>query len=84
MMRPLVFDYQTDRAVTEIEDEYLFGDSLLVAPFMEENQTSRKVYLPEGKWHNLFTGRRYEGRKWHESDRKSRLPVYIKADAMEK
>lgn len=81
MMRPLVFDYQADRAVTDIEDEYLFGDSLLVAPFMEENQTSRKVYLPEGKWHDLFTGRCYEGKKWHESDRKSRLPVYIKADA---
>lgn len=81
MMRPLVFDYQADRAVTDIEDEYLFGDSLLVAPFMEEDQTSRKVYLPEGKWHDLFTGRCYEGKKWHESDRKSRLPVYIKADA---
>lgn len=81
MMRPLVFDYQADRAVTDIEDEYLFGDSLLVAPFMEEDQTSRKVYLPEGKWHDLFTGRCCEGKKWHESDRKSRLPVYIKADA---
>ena len=81
MMRPLLFDYQADRAVTDIEDEYLFGDSLLVAPFMEEDQTSRKVYLPEGKWHDLFTGRCYEGKKWHESDRKSRLPVYIKADA---
>lgn len=81
MMRPLVFDYQTDRTVADIEDEYLFGDSLLVAPFMEEDQTSRRVYLPEGKWHDLFTGRCYEGRKWHESDRKSRLPVYIKADA---
>lgn len=81
MMRPLVFDYQADRAVTDIEDEYLFGDSLLVAPFIEEDQTSRKVYLPEGKWHDLFTGRCYEGKKWHESDRKSRLPVYIKADA---
>ena len=81
MMRPLVFDYQADRAVNDIEDEYLFGDSLLVAPFIEEDQTSRKVYLPEGKWHDLFTGRCYEGKKWHESDRKSRLPVYIKADA---
>ena len=81
MMRPLVFDYQTDRTAADIEDEYLFGDSLLVAPFMEEDQTSRKVYLPEGKWHDLFTGRCYEGKKWHESDRKSRLPVYIKADA---
>ena len=81
MMRPLVFDYQTDRTVADIEDEYLFGDSLLVAPFMEEDQTSRRVYLPEGKWHDLFTGRCYEGKKWHESDRKSRLPVYIKADA---
>ena len=82
MMRPLIFDYQTDRTVADIEDEYLFGDSLLVAPFMEENQTYRKVYLPEGKWHDLFTGRCYEGKKWHESDKKSRLPVYIKADAM--
>ena len=49
MMRPLVYDFQEDSNVINLEDEYLFGNSMLVAPIMEENQTSRKVYLPEGQ-----------------------------------
>lgn len=79
MMRPLVYDFQEDSNVINLEDEYLFGNSMLVAPLMEENQTSRKVYLPEGQWFDFFTNKCYEGEKWIDSDPETKLPVYVKS-----
>ena len=81
MMRPLIYDFQTDQNVIDLEDEYLFGDQLLIAPFMEENITTRKVYLPEGQWYDFFTNKCYEGKQWYISDEESRMPVYVKAGA---
>ncbi len=81
MMRPLIYDFQTDQNVIDLEDEYLFGDELLIAPFMEENITTRKVYLPEGKWYDFFTNKCYEGKQWYISDEESRMPVYVKSGA---
>lgn len=48
VMRPLFFDFYKDKTAWEIEDEYMFGPDILVAPVMEENTSERKVYLPEG------------------------------------
>ncbi len=58
LARHLVLAYQNDKNVYDIEDEYLFGDAFLVAPELY-GQSSREVYLPEGKWMNLFTGEEY-------------------------
>lgn len=81
MMRPLIYDFQTDPNVIDLEDEYLFGDQLLIAPFMEENITTRKVYLPKGQWYDFFTNKCYEGKQWYISDEESRMPVYVKSGA---
>ena len=81
MMRPLIYDFQTDQNVIDLEDEYLFGDELLIAPFIEENITTRKVYLPEGQWYDFFTNKCYEGKQWYISDEESRMPVYVKSGA---
>ena len=47
VQRPLVFDHQDDPMVRDLDDEYLFGRDLLVAPVLEPGQTSRQVYLPD-------------------------------------
>lgn len=44
----------------EIDDQYMAGDSLLIAP-MFAGETTRKVYLPKGVWYDFDTGERYEG-----------------------
>ena len=59
LVRHLVLAYQNDVNVYNIEDEFLFGDGLLVAPVLDDS-TLRDVYLPEGRWQNLFTGEVYE------------------------
>ena len=53
-VRALVFDYGKDLQARNVDDEYLFGDSLLVAPMTIEDGVERRVYLPEGKWHEFW------------------------------
>lgn len=55
-IRALVMDYEEDLQARNVDDEYLFGDSLLVAPMTLEDGTWRKVYLPAGKWHDFWEG----------------------------
>lgn len=61
MMCHLVYDFPDDSNVIDLEDEYMFGRSLLIAPVTEEGASSRKVYLPEGIWLDFWTGKEYEG-----------------------
>lgn len=78
LARPLVVEYQQDPTVYNIGDEYLFGDSLLVAPiFTEEN--SRRIYLPVGEWTDWWTGERIAGSQWilREVDVET-MPLYIR------
>ena len=64
VQKPLVFEFQDDPATRDIDDEYLFGDHLLVAPVFEEGCTARQVYLPEGTWHHWHTGEKFAGREY--------------------
>jgi alpha-D-xyloside xylohydrolase len=50
IMRPLFFAYQSEENLSDIWDEYLYGDSLLVAPVTTAKATKRSVYLPPGLW----------------------------------
>ena len=61
MMRALVMDFHTDRKVYDVNDEYMFGKSILVAPVTDSSGT-RPVYLPEGSnWIDFWTGETYAG-----------------------
>lgn len=61
-MRPLLFDFMEDENTWQIEDEYLFGDLLLVAPVMEYKARKRRVYLPRNTvWKNVWTGECSQG-----------------------
>jgi alpha-glucosidase (family GH31 glycosyl hydrolase) len=61
LMRPLVLNYPDDPRVWNLGHEFLWGDDLLVAPVTREGATSWPVYLPAGRWHDFWTGARYEG-----------------------
>ena len=61
LMRPLVLDFEDDPAVYSIEDQYLFGRSILVAPCLAEGARERLVYLPEGEWVDYWTDTVWKG-----------------------
>lgn len=62
IMRPLFYDFSGDRESWNVEDEYMFGPDLLVAPVMEEGAEERELYLPDGAvWKDAYTGKSYEG-----------------------
>ncbi|MBQ7783919.1 MAG: glycoside hydrolase family 31 protein [Oscillospiraceae bacterium] len=62
VMRPVFYDFHNDSKAWNVEDEYMFGSDLLVAPVMEEGARERNVYLPEGaKWTDAYTKKVYEG-----------------------
>jgi alpha-D-xyloside xylohydrolase len=65
MLRTLFFEYPEDPTSWFIEDEYLFGTDILVAPLMKE-APGRRVYLPPGLWTDYQSGAIYEGARWHE------------------
>lgn len=81
-LRPLVLDWQDDPNVFTIDDQYLFGRSLLVAPILDESNR-RRVYLPAGVWFDYWTKTRLEGGRWIEIDAPlDVLPIFVKAGAI--
>lgn len=54
VMRQLALRYPHDPEAVRREDEYMFGDSILVAPVIEPGEDSRRLYLPPGRWIDLW------------------------------
>ena len=63
LLRPLFLEFPEDPTSWLVEDQYLLGTSLLVAPLFEET-LERRVYLPPGAWIDYQTGREYQGGQW--------------------
>jgi alpha-D-xyloside xylohydrolase len=61
MLRALFVEFPEDPGSWNIDDEYLLGSSLLVAPLMHEKSTGRQVYLPPGSWIDYQSGKSYAG-----------------------
>ena len=62
VMRPLYYDFPADKTAADVEDCYMFGPDLLVAPIVEAGAETRQVYLPQGcKWTDANTKQVYEG-----------------------
>jgi len=61
MLRALFVEFPDDPGAWKVDDEYLFGSQILVAPLLESGITGRTVYLPEGKWIDYQTEKVYEG-----------------------
>jgi alpha-D-xyloside xylohydrolase len=84
IMRGLVMDFASDKRLWDIDDEYLFGPALLVAPVTEYKARSRSVYLPAGtRWYDFYTGRSYEGGQTITADAPyERIPLFVRAGSI--
>ena len=64
MLRALLLEFPGDPGAWNIDNEYMYGSDLLVAPLFEAGEKSRDVYLPPGQWVDYQTGKTYSG-GWH-------------------
>ncbi|MGP7818720.1 glycoside hydrolase family 31 protein [Niallia sp. 01092] len=84
IQQPLVYQFQQDENTHDISDQYMFGDSMMLAPVVKEGQTSREVYLPEGvNWTDYWTGQEYQGGQTITVDAQlDHLPIFVKKDSI--
>jgi alpha-D-xyloside xylohydrolase len=85
MLRPLVLEFPDDPIAAWIDDVYLLGARLLVAPIFSESRAlvSRKLYLPAGEWFDFWTGEHITGGAYItrlcELDT---IPLYVRAGTL--
>lgn len=78
--RALIMDWTTDNTLSEVDDQYLVGDRMMVAPLFAGEPT-RTVIFPAGDWHDFWTGARVQTRRLvlHAPER---IPVFVKGGSV--
>jgi alpha-glucosidase len=80
VMRALALDWQDDPDALACEDEFMWGDSLLVAPVLRKGARRRRVYLPAGDWFDFWTGSALRGpRRVVAAAPLDRIPLFVRA-----
>jgi len=80
--RALILDHPEDAALAMVDDEYMIGDRMLVAPLFA-GESERKITLPRGVWHSFWTGERIQGgTSFVVSSDTDNIPVYVKAGSV--
>jgi alpha-D-xyloside xylohydrolase len=79
--RALVLDSPEDATVATVDDEWMIGDRMLVAP-MFAGEASRKVTLPGGAWHDFWTGAPMQSSTFSLPASIEKIPVYVKAGSV--
>jgi alpha-D-xyloside xylohydrolase len=80
-MRPLFVDFQDDPVCETVEDQFMFGPEVLVAPVLYQGQRERKVYLPVGAdWTDAWSSKQYPGGQWIEVPAPLQtIPIFLTA-----
>jgi alpha-glucosidase (family GH31 glycosyl hydrolase) len=79
VMRALWLHYPNDPKAVACGDQYLWGKSLMVAPVVEKDASTRRVYLPKGGWCDFWTGERFEGdREINRAVDLETMPLYVR------
>lgn len=83
LMRPLVLHYENDENTWNLNDEFLLGEHMLIAPVLTQGTTKRMVYLPEGTWYDFETGKPYAGKQYYMVDAPIDVcPIFVKEGSM--
>lgn len=83
LMRPVWWRQPEERVLWDIEDAFLLGDALLVAPVVERGATERRVRLPTGRWYSFWDDEVVEGGRESAADTPlERIPVFVRAGSV--
>ncbi len=78
-VRAMVLDYPNDPELASVDDQLMFGSSMMVAP-MFAGQSKRSVTFPKGDWYDFFTHEKIKGgRKIEITKKLDQLPLYVKS-----
>jgi len=81
--RPLLLNYQDDPSTYNLDDQFMVGDDLLLAPILKPDVTRRLVYLPAGSWYDYWTNKKYAGGTMISVDAPLELvPMFVRAGAI--
>ena len=82
VMRPMVLEFENDPACRTLDRQYMLGESILVAPIMNEEGIG-EYYLPKGTWTHLLSGEAVQGGCWMENkyDYFS-LPLFVRENTL--
>jgi len=82
LMRAMILDHQNDRQASALWDQYMFGRDLLIAPVIAEGETSRTVYLPEGRWWHLFHNKWFGSGEHKVAASLAEIAVFVRSGAI--
>ena len=84
--KPLYYDHPTQNEAYAVQNQYMFGESLMVcpitAPWGKDGISTRQIWLPEGIWTDIFTGEVLSGGHHTVSRDKTSIPVFAKQGAI--
>lgn len=82
MMRSMVLEFSDDRNCDYLANQYMLGDSLLVAPIFNDRSMA-EYYLPEGTWTSVLTGEVKQGGRWYrEKHGYLSIPLYARENSI--
>lgn len=83
LFRPLLLNYQDDPDTYNIDDQFMMGNDLLVAPILSPGLTQRLVYLPDGVWYDYWTNKKQSGGKMIKVEAPlDTVPIFVRAGAI--
>ena len=81
LMRPMFYDYPEQKEMWNIEDQYLFGADIVVAPVLYSGCSRRQIYLPEGEWCDIHTGEVLQGGNTYMVEAPiQKIPVFVRKE----
>jgi alpha-D-xyloside xylohydrolase len=81
--RALALDAPNEKRLHKVDDQYMIGDRMMVAPLFAEGDADRKVVLPEGAWHDFWTGEALKGgTEIMVPASTEKIPVYVKSGSI--
>ncbi|MBI3885372.1 MAG: DUF4968 domain-containing protein [Opitutae bacterium] len=83
LFRPLLLNFQDDASLLNLDDEFMIGDALLVAPVVRAAERGREVYLPRGRWYDFWTAAPLAGGTMQRVDAPlDHLPLYVRGGSI--
>ena len=77
-MRHLALEFSDDENTYDIENEFMLGDSLLIAPILDDYIESKRIYLPNDTWFNIYNNEKYQGGYFDYNVKDQNQPVFMR------